>query len=83
MAKQVIFLYKRKNYYLILASVSLLIVGMLLMSGSSNDSTDTFNKDIYSFRRLTLAPLILFFGYILMIYSLMSVSERTKAKKNG
>jgi hypothetical protein len=59
-----------KNYSLILIAVSLIISGYLLMTGSSNDG-DNFNQNIFSFRRITLAPIVLLAGYVLMIPAIL------------
>jgi hypothetical protein len=76
-------MFGRKNYFLILASSALLVFGYLLMTGSRNANMEVFNTDIYSFRRITLAPIFLLTGYILMIYAIMSVSGKENKKKNG
>jgi len=78
MAKLLQSVFSRKNYCVILVSVGLLITGFLLMSGSGHNGLDSFNDDIYSFRRITLAPVVLLLGYILMIYGIMTV----QGKKN-
>lgn len=74
------FLFKRRNYFLILIAVILIITGLVLMSGNSNQGGSTFNNEIYSARRITWAPLILVSGYALIIYAIISVK---KIKQNG
>lgn len=83
MYKPVGWAFTRRNYCLILSSVILLITGFILMTGESNSGIDSFNTDIYSFRRITLAPIILVAGYALMIYAIMSVSGNPKENKHG
>lgn len=68
---------KRKYYGLILIFV-VLISGFLLMTGSSNKSTD-FNDSIFSFRRITLAPLVIIASYIAFIYLIL----KKPSSKNG
>ena len=53
------------NYVLIAACVLLIVVGFALMSGSANEGT-TFNADIFSTRRIVVAPFITFLGFVLM-----------------
>lgn len=65
------FLYNQRNYWLILMAVGLIITGYFLMSGSSNAGESGFNHDIYSKRRITIAPLVLFAGYALMNFAIM------------
>jgi hypothetical protein len=83
MAKSVSFIFTRKNYMLILASVGLLVLGFLLMTGDGNSNESGFNEDIYSFRRITLAPLVVLFGYALMVYAIMAGEEKKNRKKNA
>lgn len=65
------FLYNQRNYWLILIAVGLIITGYLLMTGSGNSGESGFNNEIYSIRRITIAPLILFAGYALMVGAIM------------
>lgn len=71
MAGKVHFSLGRKNYCLLLIAVLLIISGYFLMSGQGNRDGSVFYHDIYSFRRTTLAPVVLFAGYALIIISIM------------
>ena len=53
----------KDNYKMILIGFGIVIVGFLLMMGGGADSPDTFNYDIFSFRRITLAPIVVLFGF--------------------
>ena len=55
----------KTNYVLIAACVLLIVVGFALMSGSANEGA-TFNADIFSTRRIVVAPFITFLGFVLM-----------------
>lgn len=68
---------KRKYYGLILISV-LLLSGFLLMTGTSNSGGE-FNKSIFSFRRITLAPLIIVASYTGFIWLIL----KKPSGKNG
>jgi hypothetical protein len=83
MAKTRPFIFSRKNYSLILISVVLLFAGFLLMTGKGNGGTGGFNREIYSFRKITLSPIVLLTGYILMIYAIMIGSKKSRQKPNG
>ena len=56
---------------LIVIGVSFLIVilGLALMAGAP--SADTYNPDIFSFRRITLGPMISLLGFVLMIFAIL------------
>lgn len=58
------------NYYLLLLAGSLVVLGFLLMTGNSASGDDAFDK-IFSFRRITLAPVVILTGYILIIPAIM------------
>jgi hypothetical protein len=83
MAKNSPFIFSRKNYSLILISVVLLFAGFLLMTGKGNGGSGEFNRDIYSFRKITLSPLVLLAGYALMIYAIMTGKKNSKQNANG
>ena len=59
------------NYRLMAIGFIIIIIGFLLMAGGRSDDPAVFNPSIFSFRRITLAPLILLFGFIFEIYAIM------------
>lgn len=59
------------NYLLLAGAVITVIIGFLLMAGGSSDSPDVFNEAIFSFRRITLAPVVVLSGYVLGFYAIM------------
>jgi NADH:ubiquinone oxidoreductase subunit K len=63
------FAFTKVNYILIAISVLLIIVGFALMAGSS--TTTEFNPDVFSFRRITLAPIVCMIGFFGMIIAIM------------
>ncbi|MBQ8721637.1 MAG: DUF3098 domain-containing protein [Paludibacteraceae bacterium] len=63
------FAFTKINYILIAISVLLIIVGFALMAGSS--TTNEFNPDVFSFRRITLAPIVCMTGFFGMIIAIM------------
>jgi hypothetical protein len=62
----------QKNKYIGLALiVSLLTLGFVLMSGGGSDDPNVFNEAIFSFRRITLAPLIIIGSYVGLIWLIL------------
>jgi hypothetical protein len=59
----------KTNWLLIIASLVCIVVGFLLMTGSS--SGEQFNPDIFSVRRLHVGPMIALFGFLFMIVAIM------------
>ena len=68
----------KRNYYLILISIFICVVGYMLMMGKGNDDPTVFNsEELYSFRRITLSVITVLVGHSLMIYAIMT---RKKSK---
>jgi NADH:ubiquinone oxidoreductase subunit 6 (subunit J) len=64
------FAFGKVNYILLIIGAIAIIAGFILMTGPS--STDTmFEPDIFSFRRIKLAPAICFLGFVSIIVSIM------------
>ena len=61
----------KENYKLMAIGFAIIVVGFILMAGGGSDDPNVFNPDIFSFRRLTLAPVILLIGFIFEIYAIM------------
>lgn len=62
------FLFKKENYLFVIGGCVLVVIGMFLMNGGQMPDDDTWDTDvIYSFRRITLAPIVIMVGLILPI----------------
>ena len=72
----------KDNYKLILIGFGIVIVGFLLMMGGGADSPDTFNYDIFSFRRITLAPIVVLFGFGFVFWGIMRKPKTKGEEKN-
>jgi len=64
------FLFEKKNYIILLCSLVLIAVGFLMMMGGEGETSTAFNPEIFSPRRIKLAPIIIVIGYIGMIFSI-------------
>ena len=65
------FLFSKKRYQILLFSIVIIGLGFLLMSGGGSNNPDVFNNEIYSFRRIRLAPLVVISGFIMCIISIL------------
>lgn len=64
-------LFKKKNYMWMLAGIGLIALGLFLMSGGHMPDKDTWDENlIYSFRRITLAPIIILLGLAFQIVAI-------------
>jgi membrane-bound ClpP family serine protease len=61
----------RENYKLMAIGFAIIIIGFILMAGGKSDDPKVFSEDIFSFRRITVAPLIVLAGFIFEIYAIM------------
>lgn len=62
----------KRNYVLLLVGAAIIIIGFLLMAGGTKSTPETFSDDIFSWRRITLAPIVVVFGFVFEIYAIMS-----------
>ena len=61
----------RDNYLWVIIGLAFLLIGFILMIGGGSDNPDVFNEAIFSFRRLTLAPILVLIGFGIQIYAIM------------
>jgi len=64
----------KQNLILIGIGVAFVILGFLLMTGAPSGQTQ-FNPDIFSFRRIVLAPGVALFGFIFVIFGIVKKSK--------
>ncbi len=69
--KKLDFALGRENYILLIIGFAIIIFGFLLMIGGKAENPNEFNEEIFSFRRITLAPIIVLFGFVFEIYAIM------------
>jgi hypothetical protein len=66
------FMFDKENYTIMAVGVVIVIIGFLLMTGAANDNPAVFNKEeIYSFRRISLAPVVVIIGFLIGIYAIL------------
>lgn len=70
MSQQSNFLFNKKKYIVLLTAILILILGFLLMSGGGTDGTE-FKSEIFSKRRIVLAPILIIIAFIMCGYSIM------------
>ncbi len=64
------------NYKLMLIGLGVIIAGFLLMLGGRSESAEVFNYDMFSFRRITLAPIVVLAGFAFEVYAIMKRCKR-------
>lgn len=61
----------KENYILLLVGLAFIITGFILMTGGGSDDPNVFSEEIFSFRRITLAPIIVITGFVIEIFAIM------------
>ena len=61
----------KENFKYIAIGVGVLVIGFLLMTGGKATDPNVFNPEVFSFRRITLAPIIVVGGFIFIIWAIM------------
>ncbi|RZJ52265.1 MAG: DUF3098 domain-containing protein [Flavobacterium sp.] len=69
------FLFDTINYKILLIGIAVIALGFILMSGGGSDNPNVFNEDIFSFRRIRLAPTTVLIGFGITIYSIFKKSK--------
>ena len=69
------FLFENVNYKILLIVIAVIEVGFILMSGGGSDDPKVFNEDVFSFRRIRLAPTMVLIGFGITIYSIFKKSK--------
>jgi len=65
------FALERENYKLLAVGFVIIIIGFLLMLGGRSENPAEFSEDIFSFRRITLAPIVVLAGFAFEIWAIM------------
>ncbi len=65
------FLFERKNYLFMLIGLLVIGLGFILMAGGGSDDPTVFNEEIYSFRRIRVAPTLVIIGLGIEIYAIL------------
>ena len=60
-----------RNYVLMGVGLIAIILGMVQMCGGGSEDPNQFNYEMFSWRRITLAPIIIVGGFVFEIYALM------------
>ncbi len=72
------FIFKRKNYIVMFIGLAVIALGFILMSGGGSDDPNVFNPDIYSFRRIRLAPTLILIGFAIEVYAVLMNPNKKK-----
>jgi len=66
------FLFGKKNYTLLLIGLAVIALGFMLMAGGGSEDPNVFNKEIYNWQRIRLAPTLVIIGLGIEIYAILA-----------
>ncbi|MBP8916993.1 MAG: DUF3098 domain-containing protein [Chitinophagales bacterium] len=67
----------KENYYLIILGLVVIIIGFILMSGGKWTDPNVFPEaEVYSTRRITIAPIVVIVGFAIEIYAVFHRSKK-------
>jgi hypothetical protein len=70
------FAFGKDNYIILIVGVVLIALGYILMTGGGAENPNVFSaEEIFSVRRLTVAPLVILAGFAVVLYAVMKKSE--------
>lgn len=74
--------FSKKNYILLAIGMAIVIIGLVLMSGEGSVE-GVFNPDIFSVRRIKVAPVVSLFGFIFIMFAIMYKPKAGKQDKDN
>jgi hypothetical protein len=72
------FVFERQNYLWMFIGLVFIAAGYILMAGGGSNNPEVFNPDIFSFRRIRLAPILVLSGLGIQVYSILKSSGNGK-----
>lgn len=72
------FIFEKKNYQFMLIGVAFIALGFILMTGGGSDDPNVFNPEIYSWRRIRLAPAMILIGFGIEVYAILLNPHKKK-----
>jgi hypothetical protein len=66
------FLFGKRNYIIMLVGLFIIALGFILMAGGGSDDPNVFNEEIYSIRRIRVAPTLVLIGLAIEVYAILA-----------
>ncbi len=78
-----VLLFDKQKYRWLIIGLLVTAIGFILMIGGSSDDPEVFSDAIFSFRRMTLAPILVLAGYGIQIYAIMKKTTNLPESSPG
>jgi hypothetical protein len=72
------FIFEKENYKFMIIGLAVIAVGFILMAGGGSDDPNVFNPDIFSWRRIRLAPTVILIGFAIEVYAILLKPKSAK-----
>ncbi|MBT8196599.1 MAG: DUF3098 domain-containing protein [Bacteroidia bacterium] len=69
------FAFGKINYMIMLGGLFLIVVGYALMAGGKSSTPQEFNPEIFSFQRITVAPLLVLAGLCVQVWAIVKKAD--------
>jgi hypothetical protein len=71
--------FQKENYKILLIGLAINIVGFILMIGGATEDPNVFSEDeLFSSTRITVSPMLILLGYIVILYAIMKKPKSTE-----
>ncbi|NER14581.1 DUF3098 domain-containing protein [Leptobacterium flavescens] len=78
-----VFIFQRKNYLFMFIGLAFIALGFFLMSGGGSKDPNVFNPEIFSFRRIRLAPTLVLIGFAIEVYAILLNPDKSKSSDSN
>jgi hypothetical protein len=70
----------KMNYLFVIIGLVLIAVGFILMIGGGSNNPDVFNEEMFNFKRITLAPILVLAGFVVEIVAIFWKGKNKNAE---
>lgn len=67
----------KKNIVLIIVGLAVILLGYILIMGGGAENPETFNEDLFSVRRMYVAPVVIILGFAIEVYAILKKPKRS------
>ena len=74
------FIFENKNYTVMVIGLVVIALGFILMAGGGSEDPSVFNPEMFNWRRIRLAPILVIIGFGIQVYAIL-LNPHQKNKK--
>lgn len=72
------FIFEKENYKFMIIGLAVIALGFILMAGGGSDDPNVYNPEIFSWRRIRLAPTLVLIGFGIEVYAILLKPKSSK-----